>query len=158
MTSQIAKQFSEVYFGGNWTAVNLKQTLNDVDWQQATTKIHSFNTIAALVYHINYYVAGVLKYLQGEPLEIRDKFSFEHPPVESQQDWQRLLDKGWTDAEDFARVVEQLPDSRLDEIFVNENYGSYYRNLSGIVEHAHYHLGQIVIIKKLISRPAGTVL
>jgi hypothetical protein len=61
LTAQIAKHFNSVHFGGNWTAVNLKEALTDVDWQQATTKVHSFNTIAALVYHINYYVSVVIE-------------------------------------------------------------------------------------------------
>ena len=32
-----------------------------------------------------------------------------------------------------------------------EKYGNYFRNLTGIIEHLHYHLGQIVLIKKLIA-------
>lgn len=56
LVQQIAKQFRQVYFGGNWTSVNFKETLSDVDWKQATAKIHSFNTIAMLVFHTNYYV------------------------------------------------------------------------------------------------------
>jgi hypothetical protein len=34
----------------------------------------------------------------------------------------------------------------------NAKYGNYYRNLHGIIEHTHYHLGQIVLIKKLLKR------
>ena len=52
LTQQIAKQFKEVWFGGNWASVNLKETLANVTWQQATTKIDTFNTIATLVFHI----------------------------------------------------------------------------------------------------------
>ena len=32
-----------------------------------------------------------------------------------------------------------------------EKYGTYYRNFHGLIEHAHYHLGQIVLIKKLVA-------
>lgn len=51
VTEQIAKQLRTVYFGGNWTSVNFKETLADVTWQQATTQVYSCNTIAILVYH-----------------------------------------------------------------------------------------------------------
>lgn len=152
LTAQIAKHFREVHFGDNWTSSNLKDALAGVSWQQAVTKVDSLNTIAALVYHINYYVSAVLKVLQGEPLTASDKYSFDLPPITSDEDWQRLLDKLWTDAENFAAMIEQLPDSQLDEIFVDEKYGTYYRNLQGIIEHTHYHLGQIVLIKKLVSQ------
>lgn len=60
---QIAKHFRDVHFGGNWTSVNLKDTLADINWQQATTKVHDLNTIAVLVFHVNYYVSPVLKVL-----------------------------------------------------------------------------------------------
>ncbi len=151
-SAQIAKHFREVHFGGNWTSVNLKETLEGISWQQATTKVHSFNTIAALIYHINYYVSVVTKVLRREPLDGHDKFSFDHPPIITAQDWEKLLEKTWTDAETFAGLVEQLPEPILEEDLADKKYGSYYRNLHGIIEHTHYHLGQIVIIKKLLQQ------
>ncbi len=152
LPQQTAKHFRDVHFGGNWTSVNLKDTLAGVTWQQATTKVHDFNTIAALVYHTNYYVSAVLKVLQGQSLDASDKFSFDLPPIQSQADWENLLYKTWTDAENFACLLEQLPESRFGEMFTDEKYGTYYRNMHGITEHIHYHLGQIVIIKKIIQR------
>ena len=152
---QIAKQFREVWFGGNWTSVNLKDNLADVTWEQATTQVYSLNTIAKLVFHINYYVSAVLKVLQGGTLDAHDKYSFDLPPINSQQDWEKLLDKTWRDAENFADLIRQLPDSKLWENLADEKYGNYYRNIHGIIEHTHYHLGQIIVIKKILlqSKP-----
>jgi hypothetical protein len=150
LTGQIAKLFRDVHYGGNWTSVNLKEGLTGVNWQQATTQVYSFNTIASLVYHMNYYVSAVLKVLQGEPLNASDKYSFDHPPILSQEEWEKLLNKTWTDAENFALMLEQLPESNLWEIFPDEKYGNYYRNIHGVIEHCHYHLGQIVLIKKIL--------
>ena len=153
LTGQIAKHFREIHFGGNWTSVNLKDNLADLTWQQATTQVYSFNTIAALVFHMNYFVAAALKVLQGNALDAHDKFSFDLPPIRSQEDWQNLLDKTYTDAENFARLVEQLPETKLWEDFTDKKYGNYYNNIHGIIEHNHYHLGQIVLIKKMLLRP-----
>ncbi len=61
-----------------------------------------------------------------------------------------MLDKTWTDAETFATLIEQLPEDKLWENFSDKKYGIYYRNLHGIIEHIHYHLGQIVLIKKIL--------
>ena len=150
LPAQIAKQFREVHFGGNWTSVNLKDNLENISWQQATTPFYSFNTIATLVYHMNYFVSAVLKAFQGGVLHAHDKYSFDHPPIQSQQDWEKLVDKTLADAETFASLVENLPESKLGEHFEDEKYGNYYRNIHGIIEHIHYHLGQIVLIKKII--------
>lgn len=154
---QLAKHMRDVHFGGNWTVSNLREQLSTVDMEVATTKIGSFNTIATLVFHINYFVVVAARVLEGGPLEGDDKLSFAHPPLETEDDWQAMLAKTWADAERFASLVEVLPEDRLWEPFGNEKYGSYYRNIQGIIEHTHYHLGQIAIIKKLVgeSREAG---
>ena len=150
--AQIAKHFRDVYFGGNWTSSNLKEQLAHVSWQEATTQVYSLNTIATLVYHMTYYLAVVARVLEGGPLQGKDKESFEHPPVQSPEDWNTLLDKTWREAEEFAALVEQLPESRLEQDFSDAKYGNYYRNLHGIIEHLHYHLGQIVVIKKILQQ------
>jgi hypothetical protein len=156
ISKQLAKHFRDLHFGGNWTSVNLKETLSGVSWQQATIKVHSCNTIAALVFHINYYVSAVLKVLHGEKLDAHDKYSFDHPSFNSKEDWEIFLEKCWTEAKKFADLVEQLPDSKLEEDFEDGKYGTYYRNIAGIIEHSHYHLGQIVLIRKIISLGKNT--
>ena len=150
LPAQLAKHLRDVHLGGNWTSSNLKDNLKDVSWQQATTQVHSFNTIATLVYHVNYYISAVLKVLQGGPLEASDKYSFDLPPIQSQSDWDNLLDKTFANAETFALLIEQLPEHKLWESFADEKYGTYYRNIQGIIEHTHYHLGQIALIKKIL--------
>ena len=152
ITQQIAKHIKEVHFGGNWTWSNLKDNLADVTWQQALTKIDSFNNIATLTFHINYFVAVVNDVLEGKPLDAHDKFSFNHPPINCKEDWDQLCAKVFADGEKLVRLVEQLPDEKLDKIFFKEKYGNYYRNLHGLIEHTHYHLGQIAIIKKLVQK------
>ena len=154
LTAQMAKHLRDVHFGGNWTAVNLRDTLADVNWEEATRKVESFNTIAVLVYHIGYFVSAVLPVFRGEPLTAKDKYSFSHQPIASEQDWQTMLNKSWEEAELLAQCIEQLPEERLSDDFWEAKYGSWFRNIQGIIEHTHYHLGQIVIIKKLIQAEA----
>ncbi|PSR52396.1 DUF1572 domain-containing protein [Adhaeribacter arboris] len=147
----LAKHFREVHFGGNWTAVNLKDTLADVSWEQAITKVHNLNCIAVLVFHINYYVSAVLKVLQGEPLQASDKFSFDLPAITSADDWEKLVTKTLSEAELFAAQMGRLEEAKLLEVFADPKYGNYFRNLFGIIEHVHYHLGQISLIKKILN-------
>jgi hypothetical protein len=153
LSSLIAKHFHEIHFGGNWTWSNLQDHLKDVTWEQATTKVHSFNTIATLTYHLNYYIEVVTKVLQGQPLVGKDEQSFDHPPIRSQEDWDVMKSKILTEAETLAKLIEQVPENKWGETFIAEKYGNYYRNIHGMIEHAHYHLGQIVLIKKLIMHP-----
>lgn len=150
ISEQIATHHRAVFFGGNWTVSDLKTHLADVTWQEAVMQVHGLNSIATLVFHLSYFVRVVTKVLQGAPLSGSDKDSFGHPPILSQEDWEKMLAEVWVDAETFAHLIEQLPDEKLWEDFSDQKYGNYYRNLHGIIEHTHYHLGQIVVIKKIV--------
>ena len=150
LSVQIARQIRELHFGENWTDVSLKALVEDLNWKEANIKVYNFNTIASLVFHINYYINAVLKVLQNKPLDARDKYSFDLPPVNSKKDWDLLLAKTWEEAEDFAKLIEKLSDQELWTIMLDEKYGTYYQNFQGIIEHSHYHMGQIALIKKII--------
>jgi uncharacterized damage-inducible protein DinB len=145
----LAKHFREVYSGGNWTEVNLMDTVSGVTLQQAMQKTGSLNTIAQLVYHIHYYVRVQLRVLQGQSLDGRDADSFHLPPMVSESDWQAFLQTIRDEANLYAGLIEKLPEEKLDETFIDPKYGNYRRNILGLIEHAHYHLGQIVLLKKL---------
>jgi uncharacterized damage-inducible protein DinB len=151
LTTEIANRFREILLNGDWVVVtNYKDQLSDLTWKQATTKIGTLNTIADLTFHINYYIAGILNVFEGGSLDIRDKYSFDFPPIQSQEDWEKLLDKMWKDAEKFADLVELMPDKKLEEVFVDKKYGSFQRNIDAMIEHSYYHLGQITLIKKML--------
>ena len=150
--TQMASRFREVILNGTWIAnTNFKHQLSDLDWKIATTQINDLNTIAVLAQHIHYYIAGIKNVFKGGTLDIRDQFSFDFAPIESQQQWETFLSKFWNDAEEFASLIELMPDEKLDEAFVDEKYGTYHRNIDGMIEHCYYHLGQIVLIKKMLS-------
>jgi uncharacterized damage-inducible protein DinB len=149
----IANSLKEVLLSGKWVSgTNIKDEIIDLDWKTATIKIDSLNSIADLIFHIDYYLSGVLNVLNGGDLEIRDKYSFDYKQIESQEDWKKLIDKFCDDAQKFVDAVEKMTNKDLEKIFVKEQYGSYFRNLTVMSEHSYYHLGQITLIKKLIKQ------
>lgn len=150
LTQQTAKHLRDVFSGKNWTWVTVKDTLEGLTWEQATAQVHDFNTIAKLTYHIGYYVSVILKVMQGGPLEGSDKFSFDQPPIGSQADWEAMVARIMSEAEQLAQLIDQADEDIYNKIFAEEKYGNYFRNFHGLIEHTHYHLGQIVIIKKLV--------
>lgn len=152
ITKQLAKHLREIHFGGNWTVTNYKDVLQNISWEQAIVKPDYTNSIIMLVYHTHYFVREVSKVLGGAPLTAHDKYSFDHPNIENEKDWNSFLEEVWNTAEIFSQQIEQLPDDILEKPFTDSKYGTYYRNLMGIIEHLHYHLGQIVIIQKIINR------
>lgn len=153
IAQQTAHRFREVILNGTWIAnTNFKDQLDGLEYQIAITKVDSFNTIAVLTQHIHYYINGISNVFKGGNLDIRDQFSFDFEPITSQNQWETFLAKFWNDAETFASFVEQLSNEQLHEAFVDEKYGTYLRNIDGMIEHSYYHLGQIVLLKKMILK------
>ncbi len=150
-SEQIAKHLYEVYFGGNWTVTNFKETLSDVSWKEATTEVEEFNTIVTLVFHTNYFVKTVSRVLNNEGLSGNDKFSFDHPEFTSEEEWRAFVNDTLEDAKTLSESIKKLPNEKLMESFTDKKYGLYNRNLWGVIEHCHYHLGQIVMLKKLVQ-------
>jgi len=147
----LANRLNEVLLIGHWIAnTNYKSQIESVTWKNATQKIGNLNTIASLTFHINYYLAGLLNVFQGGELEIRDQYSFDMPAIESEADWKILVNEFLNNSEAFVREVTNMSDSKLDEPFGDEKYGTYLRNIEGVIEHCYYHLGQISLIKKMI--------
>jgi uncharacterized damage-inducible protein DinB len=151
---ELAKRFIDVISNNSWVANNsFKNQLTDLPLEVVLFKYPSLHSIATLAQHVHYYIAGILNVLNGGNLEIKDAFSFDFNPINTEEDWQNILSVFWADAEEFALKVAVLPEEKLSDIFVKEEYGTYHFNINTLIEHSYYHLGQIVLLKKLISQP-----
>ena len=150
-THQLANRLREVVLNGTWIAnTNYKAQLEGTDWKAVTIKIDALNSIAIIAQHIHYYIHGIKNVFEGGDLDIKDKFSFDFPPIESQLAWESFLSQFWKDTEKLVDLITNLPEEKLKHVFVDEKYGTYFRNIDGMIEHCYYHLGQIVLIKKLL--------
>lgn len=146
---ELATRLREVLLNGKWIAnTNFKEQIEGIDMKMALARVGQLHTVAELVYHINYYLAGLLEVLRGGPLSIKDKFSFDLPEIKTEEDWQRLRETFMANAIAFSDAVEAMEDAQLDKVFVNEKYGTYLRNIEGVIEHSYYHLGQVVLLRK----------
>jgi len=149
----IANRLREVLLNGKWIAnTNFKDQIVSVSWKQAIQQIQHLNTIALLTFHVNYYLGGVLNFFNTGKLEISDKYSFDLPEIKSEADWTKLVNEFISNAETVANRVEQMNENLLDQPFADEKYGSYERNIEGLIEHSYYHLGQVSLIRKMITQ------
>jgi len=147
----LANRLKEIFLNGTWVAnTNFKAQLKDLEWETATTKCNGLNAIADLAQHIHYYISGVKQVFEGGNLEINDKYSFDFAPIKSQIEWDNFLIKFLKDAEELVLLIEQTPVEKLEAVFVEEKYSTYKRNIDGMIEHSYYHLGQIVLIKRIL--------
>ena len=149
---ELAKRFSDVILNNSWVANNsYKNQLTDLPLEVVLFKYQSLHNIAALAQHVHYYIAGILNVFNGENLDIKDIYSFDFPPINTIEQWHTFLAIFWTDAASFTQKLEEMDENTLNSIFVKKEYGTYHFNINTLIEHSYYHLGQIVLLKKLIS-------
>ncbi len=152
ITELIAQHITEVFEGGNWTDVNIKDTLEGITYREATTVTKaSYNTIAALLHHVCFYNEIVLKRLMGINPEIDAANGFDVPSIKNETDWLMLKESIFHSAHQLANAVKQFPEEKLFELTAT-GHSTHYKTLHGITEHTHYHLGQIVLLKKLVRQ------
>jgi uncharacterized damage-inducible protein DinB len=152
LNKSISQRLKELFIDGHWiTNTNYKELLTSIDKDVAIHKVSNLNTIAELTYHINYYLEGLNNVFGGGALEIRDKYSFDITPIHSEEDWRELVIKLITNAEHFIKHVDAMTEEKVLGPFIEEQYGTYLRNIEGVIEHGFYHLGQMVIIQKMMD-------
>lgn len=146
----IAQHILDVYQGGNWAEVNVTDTLKDVTLAEANTvTAASVNTIATLVNHLTFWNRAMTARLNDIDMDIPETNGYDDPRLTTEADWQRLKDEHIKSAHEFADTVRSITEERLHQPIV-PGRSSIYKNVQGSVEHIHYHLGQIVLLKKLI--------
>ncbi len=154
-SAELAHRFREVMLNGTWIAnTNYKDQLDQLDWKVAIHPFQQLNTISILSQHIHYYIQGILGVFTEGKLAISDQFSFDFPPIVSGEQWNTFLNRLWADSEALAQHIENMSDEKLMEIFADRKYGTYLRNINGMIEHCYYHLGQIVYIRKALQNQA----
>lgn len=151
----IATHLMDVHNGNNWTDVNLSNTLKETSWQQAqqVTPI-SKNTIAAIVHHISFWNRAVAERASGKKPVIGDDNGFNVHAMQSEQDWENLKADNIRSAEELADAIRQMDTDKLYTAILPD-HSTAYKNFQGQVEHVHYHLGQIVMLKKYLDTLPG---
>lgn len=151
---EVARHIMEVY-EGNWSAINMEDLLADINWQEATAKVPGLdNTIAKLLNHITFYNEIIIERLHGHSPEINEANGFDAAPISNDEDWEMLKQRNFESFAVLAGAARKLKPERLSQPIIPGKTQTY-KSLHGVVEHAFYHMGQIMVLKKLIRHNAN---
>lgn len=146
----IATLIKETATGNNWTGINTETALHGITAEQAVKRIHANHlNIAELTAHLTCWNMVIGRRLNGEDYQPEKEGDFPVINFLSESEWEALK-AAFMDSFIFLETrMASKEDSILNQpIF--EGGTSAYRNLHGQVSHLHYHLGQIVLLKKLL--------
>ena len=115
----------------SFSVLKSRITLKDITAEQAYRKINpNLNTIWEIVNHLIQWRKNILRRVQGETIITPDHNYFVPVIDPSEVAW----------AQSLQTLAKSHP---------NNNH-TYYEHIHGIIQHDVYHLGQIVILKKLL--------
>lgn len=151
-TQHIIRLFEAGYDGSPWIDVNLVDTLQAISAVQALKKISpSSNSIWEITNHIISWRENVLQRVKGKSMKTPAHNYFVAVKNGTSADWQATLKKLEATQTDWITFLKTLKEATLEEVY-EPNEMTYYEHIQGILQHDTYHLGQIVMLTKLIDK------
>jgi uncharacterized damage-inducible protein DinB len=149
-SKRISNLYQSIYNGDPWLDVTLVNTLKDVTAEQAFRKINpNLNTIWEIVNHLIEWRKNILQRVQGKEIITPEYNYFISISDSSEEAWKETLAKLEKTQDQWNTFLTYFDDGDFEKIYINNNH-TYYEHIHGIIQHDVYHLGQIVILKKLV--------
>ncbi|MEP6675734.1 MAG: DinB family protein [Ferruginibacter sp.] len=147
--NNIVKQFTDLQHGECWIGVNFKEALHEVNAATAAKKISGeINSVWQLVNHIIYWRNTVVIRLNGS--NDRPPFvDFLLPETLDEEHWKQTLHDFEAAYHQLRSAIHNFKEEQLHKPSVKAGQTNF-ELLVGSLQHDAYHLGQIVLLKKLI--------
>lgn len=148
---KISVLLKETAESDNWTGINVKQALENITRDIAVKRIHDKHlNIAELLAHLSCWNKVMINRLDGIKYEPAPDEDFPTHSKLTEKSWEKIKQDFFKSIHQLIEKIESKKDNLIDEpMFKGSSSG--YRNLYGQVAHLHYHLGQIVLLKKIFS-------
>lgn len=144
----IADQLNRAFNGEAWHGPALMEVLDGIDATTAAAHpIPGAHSIWELVLHLATWERVITRRIQGETLMPSDEENFPQVQQPTNAAWQDALQTLRTTHSELIQLVSNMKESQLNEGVPGKDYDLRFM-LTGAVQHAAYHGGQIALLKK----------
>ncbi len=140
--------------GDAWLDVALLPTVASIPAEDAAKNIYSLNSIWQIVQHLTCWREALLKKIKDKNPEIPDNNFFEELKDTSEEAWQNLLQRLEESQTAIIDLLKKDKDMDWDDKPSKGNY-TVFELMQSLLQHDAYHLGQVILIKKLLGVPNG---
>lgn len=149
-SERIKKLFEDLYNGNPWIDVTIMGTLKNISAKHAAKKIFpDRNSIWQIVNHLTSWRENVLLRVQGNEIISPNNNYFMEITDSSETAWEEALERLANSQKQWTDFLKNFNESQFDKIYPS-NKMTYYEHIHGILQHDAYHLGQIVLLSKLV--------
>lgn len=152
--NHITARLQAVAEGSPWYGLSVKEALEHIDHNQAVTRINLQHNIAEILNHINQWKKFTLEKVAGDntfDVILNSDQDWKQIDHLTSREWQALRDLYFETNADLVDAVQQVKKDWLDQIVPGRKY-NFSDLFHGIIDHDVYHLGQIIIIHKMIKK------
>ncbi|MGH9517761.1 MAG: DinB family protein [Terriglobales bacterium] len=148
----IADQLNRAFDGEAWHGPALMEILDGVDGKTAAGHpIPNAHSIWELVLHLTTWERVIARRIQGEALMPSEEENFPSIQQPTEPAWREAIKTLRATHSELVQFVSTMKESRLIEPVPGKDYDLRFM-LTGAVQHAAYHGGQIALLKKLQDR------
>jgi uncharacterized damage-inducible protein DinB len=149
---RLAEQLQRSFEGEAWHGPSLLQALEGVTAEQAHAHpIAGAHSIWELVLHLASDYGLVRRRLKGDGRPVTPAEGWPPVPEPTEANWQYAIRELKSGNAEMRRTVLAFPPERLDAPIVPDPPYSAYVQFIGITQHALYHTGQIVLLKRALT-------
>lgn len=148
--ARFQKQLMVHYSGTPWIDISIKGTLKRVTAKQAALKIGELNSIWQIVNHMISWRKALFGRIKDKPVGHPTNNYIWEVKNTTPAAWKKTLQEFEKSQKEINSFLDKQDDSLFEKISPASGY-SYYELAQAITIHDTYHLGQIVLIKKLME-------
>ncbi|MDX1939492.1 MAG: DinB family protein [Saprospiraceae bacterium] len=147
--TRIINTIRHTFEGTPWHGPAVMDILKDIKPEDVIKKLPNSHNIAELVAHMSTWREFVAQKLNGNiEFDVTHEANFPVITNLTKEDWQALVNRLQKSQSDLLKALEHCSDEKLGELVPGREY-KFGIMLHGIIHHDLYHLGQIVLLRKL---------
>ena len=148
--ARITQLFEDLFAGDPWIDINLMDTLRAIPADRAAKKvIPNGNSIWEITNHLVSWRINVLEKMKGKTIVTPGNNYITPVKDVSETAWQKTLDNLAETQEKWLAYLKDLSGEDLQKVYPRNNMTGY-QHIQGILQHDAYHLGQIVLLHKVV--------
>lgn len=150
-SQRIQTLFTDLYHGHPWLDVTLHDTLSRITAAQAAQRpVSDGNTIWEITNHLIAWRENVLKRVQGEVIPTPSNNYIEKITDPSDEAWEQTKETLEKTQKEWLYFLNTFTETDFGKEYP-VNQLTYYQHIHGIIQHDAYHLGQIVLLAKMVT-------
>ena len=153
-SKRLAKEIEKALNGEAWHGPSWRENLDGVSHEAATRRpIPDGHTIAEVLLHGATWNDVVRRRIEGETPEVTDTENWPLAAFADDAAWSTAVARFFDTGKALVATVDRFPDTKLEEKRPGVE-GTWYELISGQLQHALYHAGQVGLLKKASVRVA----